>query len=205
MRRSHRTAGRSDRQRRPLVMRTKLNQTTAETLQPRDRAYICYDQSPCRVAPGGGRAWIFEYRPGGGRKAATRRMTLGRVDALPYAKARKAAEVLYHRTRLGEDPAAAETASAPPLPLTRSSRATWRRRSRRHVSRERWRYTLNTSVIMFLPPSDVSGPVRLPTATSPSCTAQSVLPVPGSPPTASAPDQFVVHLGWESWRGPARH
>ena len=92
-------------------MRTKLNQTTAETLQPRDRAYICYDQSPpgfgCRVPPGGGRAWIFEYRPGGGRKAATRRMTLGRVDALPYAKARKAAEVLYHRTRLGEDPAAA--------------------------------------------------------------------------------------------------
>ena len=32
-------------------------------------------------------------------------MTLGRIEAMPYAKARKAAEALYHRTRLGEDPA----------------------------------------------------------------------------------------------------
>ncbi len=34
-------------------------------------------------------------------------MTLGRVDALSYAKARRRAEELYHRTRLGEDPAGA--------------------------------------------------------------------------------------------------
>jgi integrase len=95
-------------------MRAKLNQAAAEALEPTDRAYIRYDQSlpgfGVRVAPAGGRSWVFEYRPGGGRGSATRRMTLGRIDALPYVKARKAAEQLYHRTRLGEDPAGARDA-----------------------------------------------------------------------------------------------
>jgi integrase len=92
-------------------MREKLSQTAAEALEPSDRAYIRYDQSPpgfgVRVTPAGSKTWVFDYRPGGGRRASTRRMTLGRIDALPYAKARKAAERLYHRTRLGEDPAGA--------------------------------------------------------------------------------------------------
>ena len=90
-------------------MPRKLTQTVAEVLEARDQTYIEYDVAVpglgCRVTPAGARAWIFDYRPGGGRRAATRRMTLGRIDALPYAKARKTAEALYHRTRLGEDPA----------------------------------------------------------------------------------------------------
>lgn len=89
----------------------RLNQTAAERLKPRARAYVHRDETPpgfgCRVTPNGIRSWVFEYRPGGGRGASTRRMTLGRVDALPYSKARKEAERLYYRTRLGEDPAGA--------------------------------------------------------------------------------------------------
>jgi integrase len=97
----------------------KLTQTAAERLKPRERAYVHRDAAPpgfgCRVTPNGVRSWIFEYRPGGGRGASTRRMTLGRIEALPYAKARKAAEALYHRTRLGADPAAArDSARAAP-------------------------------------------------------------------------------------------
>jgi integrase len=92
-------------------MRTKLTQTVAETLQPRGRAYVVYDAGVpgfgVRITATGARSWTFEYRPGGGRGSATRRMTLGRVEALPYPKARKTAETLYHRTRLGEDPAGA--------------------------------------------------------------------------------------------------
>jgi integrase len=92
-----------------VTMPDKLSQVDAEALEPGARAYIRYDQSPpgfgVRVSPGGGRSWVFDYRPGGGRRAPTRRITLGRIDALPYFKARKAAEKLYHRTRLGEDPA----------------------------------------------------------------------------------------------------
>ena len=90
-------------------MPKKLTQTVAETLKLRDRPYVVYDGSlpgfGCRVTPAGARSWIFEYRPGGGRRSSTRRLTLGRIDALAFAKARKAAEGLYHRTRLGEDPA----------------------------------------------------------------------------------------------------
>jgi integrase len=88
----------------------KLTQTVAEALAPRAQAYVVYDAPPgfgCRITPRGARAWVFEYRVGGGRGSATRRMTLGRIEALPYNKARRAAEALYHRTRLGEDPAGA--------------------------------------------------------------------------------------------------
>jgi hypothetical protein len=88
----------------------KLSQTAAAALVPRSRTYVIYDAPPgygCRVTPAGARAWVFEYRAGGGRGSSTRRMTLGRIEALPYNKARRAAEALYHRTRLGEDPAGA--------------------------------------------------------------------------------------------------
>lgn len=92
-------------------MQHKLNQTVATRLEPRDRPYIRFDRTPpgfgCRVTPAGARSWVFEYRPGGGHGSATRRITLGRIEALPYPRARKAAESLYHRTRLGEDPAGA--------------------------------------------------------------------------------------------------
>jgi integrase len=91
------------------MRRKQLNQTIAKALELRDRPYVRYAGSPpgfgCRVTPNGARSWIFEYRPGGSRSASTRRMTIGRIDALHYAKARRAAEALYHRTRLGEDPA----------------------------------------------------------------------------------------------------
>jgi integrase len=92
----------------------KLNQATVERLEPRDRPYVCYDRTPpgfgVRVTPNGVRSWVFEYRPGGGRRSSTRRITIGRIDALPYVRARKSAEEFYHRTRLGEDPAGARDA-----------------------------------------------------------------------------------------------
>jgi integrase len=91
-------------------MTRKLNQAVAEALKPGDRPYVCYGVPSgfgVRVTPNGVRSWIFDYRPGGGRRSATKRMTLGRIDALSYTKARCRAEELYHRTRLGEDPAGA--------------------------------------------------------------------------------------------------
>jgi integrase len=91
-------------------MKKRLSQSLAEALKPRAHHYICYDSAlpgfGCRVSAGGVRAWVFEYRPGGGRKSPTKRITLGRVEALPCSKARRAAETLYHRTRLGADPVA---------------------------------------------------------------------------------------------------
>lgn len=57
--------------------------------------------------PSGQKSWVLRYRPhGGGRKVTERRMTLGPVDdsMLPEA-ARKRANELLARVRLGEDPA----------------------------------------------------------------------------------------------------
>jgi integrase len=105
------TGQQSGRQKAASSMRTKLTQTVAQGFEPRTRAYVVYDAGVpgfgVRITAAGARAWTYEYRPGGGRGSATRRMTLGRIEAMPYAKARKAAEALYHRTRLGEDPAGA--------------------------------------------------------------------------------------------------
>ena len=91
-------------------MPTKLTQTVASTLGARERTFICYDDTLAgfgvRVTPGGARSWVVEYRPGGGRKASTRRITLGAVGTLAADKARRAAQQHLARARLGADPAA---------------------------------------------------------------------------------------------------
>ena len=90
-------------------MSKKLSQAFAEALKPTNHTFIRYGSPPgfgVRVTPTGARSWIFDYRPGGGRRASMRRLTLGKVEDLPFAKARRRAEELFHRTRLGEDPAA---------------------------------------------------------------------------------------------------
>jgi integrase len=99
-------------------MPAKLSQSIAESLAPRPKTYITYDASihgfGVRVTPAGARSWVFDYRPRGdrgSRGSTMRRLTLGRIEALPYSRARKIAAEHYHRVRLGEDPAGAREAS----------------------------------------------------------------------------------------------
>jgi integrase len=54
-----------------------------------------------RLRKGGARGWVFQYKTG----ARHRRMSLGTVSAVTLGEARKTASSLYHRVRLGEDPA----------------------------------------------------------------------------------------------------
>jgi integrase len=54
-----------------------------------------------RIREGGSRTLIFQYKLGGKQ----RRIALGSVAALDFTKARKSAERLYARVKLGEDPA----------------------------------------------------------------------------------------------------
>jgi integrase len=56
-----------------------------------------------RVRAGGARRLTFQYKIG----HLSKKITLGAVTALNFAETRKAAEKLYARVRLGEDPAAA--------------------------------------------------------------------------------------------------
>src|SRR5260370_19006252 len=90
---------------------TTLTAAHVAALAIRDRPYCVYDpQTPgfgVRIAPGGTRSWIVEYRPnGGGRKQASRRLTIGRVGPLSLAKARDRARTVLAQVRLGGDPAA---------------------------------------------------------------------------------------------------
>jgi integrase len=58
-----------------------------------------------RLREGGSRTLIFQYKVGDRQ----RRMNLGAVSAVNFEKARKAARNLYHRVKLGEDPASDKT------------------------------------------------------------------------------------------------
>ncbi|MEQ1945177.1 site-specific integrase [Mesorhizobium sp. VNQ89] len=58
-----------------------------------------------RVFPSGQKSWIFEYKGAeGGRRAVTRRVTLGAADKITPDEARKLADTLRARVRLGDDP-----------------------------------------------------------------------------------------------------
>src|SRR5262249_35664920 len=54
-----------------------------------------------RLREGGARGLVFQYKVGGRH----RRMNLGAVSAVTFVEARKTAANLYHRVKLGEDPA----------------------------------------------------------------------------------------------------
>lgn len=58
-----------------------------------------------RVRPSGARSYIVKYRPGGGRAAPTRKITLGAVGSLTVDEARKLAREHLAKVRLGADPA----------------------------------------------------------------------------------------------------
>jgi integrase len=76
---------------------------------PESTRYIVFDteiRGFClRVFPSGQKSWIFEYKgPEGGRRAVTRRVTLGASDKLTADEARKLADTIRARVRLGGDP-----------------------------------------------------------------------------------------------------
>lgn len=92
----------------------RLTKTTADGLSTRASTYIAYDADlpgfGVRVTPSGAKAWIVDYRAGGGgRTAPKRRLTLGGTKALPAEKARRAARDILASVRLGADPAAARS------------------------------------------------------------------------------------------------
>lgn len=89
----------------------KLGRRELAKLPAVPRTTLFYDSSlkgfGLRVQPSGIRTWIVEYRAAGGRRAPTRRMSLGRSELLSPEKARDAARAILAQARLGEDPAKA--------------------------------------------------------------------------------------------------
>lgn len=87
----------------------RITKRSVEAAEPRETRYILFDRDirgfGLRVSPSGAKAYVFEYRPGeGGRRVAKKRITIGKVGDLTPEQARKEAERLRARTKLGDDP-----------------------------------------------------------------------------------------------------
>lgn len=99
---------------------SRLTKTAAADLMPRAATFIEWDADlpgfGLRVTANGSKSWIVEYRAGGGgRRAPSRRMTLGSIATLSADKARGAAKDILASVRLGADPARdRQTARAAP-------------------------------------------------------------------------------------------
>jgi integrase len=85
----------------------RLTETAVRTitLPTGKRDHVVWDDAvPCfgvRIREGGSKTYVFQYKIG----TKSRKMTLGRVGAIDFGKARSAAKELYARKSLGQDPA----------------------------------------------------------------------------------------------------
>lgn len=84
--------------------------TTADVknAKPTDRDRVVWDHAGfgVRIRPSGAKSWLVQYRTTQGQ---TRRLTLGRVEQIPLAQARREADRLIAQAKLGQDPAAKRT------------------------------------------------------------------------------------------------
>ena len=97
-------------------LKLTLNKRAVESLKPADKPFIAWDDKltgfGLRVQPSGVRSYIVNYRAGaGGRKAANRRLVIGRHGRVTSEQARRIAHETLGRVAAGEDPAEGRTRS----------------------------------------------------------------------------------------------
>ena len=103
-------------------LKLTLNKRAAEALKLADKPFIAWDDKltgfGIRVQPSDVRSYIVNYRAGGsGRKAASRRLVIGRHGRVTLEQARRIAQETLGRIAAGEDPAGgrARTRAKPTL------------------------------------------------------------------------------------------
>ena len=103
-------------------LKMTLTKRAVEALAPGDKPFIAWDDRltgfGLRVQPSGVRSYIVNYRAGGGgRKAANRRLVIGRHGRVTPEQARRIAHETLGRVAAGEDPAGdrARTRAMPTL------------------------------------------------------------------------------------------
>jgi integrase len=89
---------------------TLITKRLVNRLKPSDAEYFAWDGKlvgfGLRVQPTGARTYVVKYRPGSGRGAPTKRVTLGRVGTLTPDEARTLARKTLAAVAHGSDPAA---------------------------------------------------------------------------------------------------
>ena len=93
-----------------------LNKRSVEALKPGERPFIAWDDRltgfGVRVQPSGVRSYLVNYRAeGGGRRAANRRLVIGRHGRVTAEQARRIAHETLGKVAAGEDPAEGRTRS----------------------------------------------------------------------------------------------
>jgi integrase len=91
------------------MSKIKLTKRAVDSALPRASRYTIFDSEirgfGLRVFPSGQKSWIFEYKGAeGGRRATTRRVTIGAIGKVTPDEARKLADTLRARVRMGDDP-----------------------------------------------------------------------------------------------------
>jgi hypothetical protein len=98
-----------------------ISKRGVDQLKPASREYFVWDRDlkgfGLRVQPTGEKSYVVKYRAGSGRKAPTRRVTLGRVGTITPDEARKLAKVGLGSVAHGLDPAAVKAARRSALTL----------------------------------------------------------------------------------------
>ncbi|MEL6687312.1 MAG: Arm DNA-binding domain-containing protein, partial [Pseudomonadota bacterium] len=91
-------------------MTRKLTKSMVDSATAKDRDYFLWDIElkgfGLKVSKGGTKSYVLKYRAGSGRRAPTRRMTIGRHGS-PWTpeQARRTAKSLLGQVALGKDPA----------------------------------------------------------------------------------------------------
>ena len=93
-----------------------LNKRSVEALEPAAKPFIAWDDRltgfGVRVQPSGVRSYLVNYRAeGGGRRAANRRLVIGRHGRVSAEQARRIAHETLGKVAAGEDPAEGRTRS----------------------------------------------------------------------------------------------
>ena len=97
-------------------LKITLNKRSVEALRPGDKPFIAWDDRltgfGVRVQPSGVRSYLVNYRAeGGGRRAANRRLVIGRHGRVTAEQARRMAQETLGKVAAGEDPAEGRTRS----------------------------------------------------------------------------------------------
>ena len=97
-------------------LKLTLNKRSVEALMPADKPFIAWDDRltgfGVRVQPSGVRSYLVNYRAsGGGRRAANRRLVIGRHGRVSAEQARRIAQETLGKVAAGEDPAEGRTRS----------------------------------------------------------------------------------------------
>src|SRR5262245_37143860 len=95
------------------MVRSRITKRMVDTLKAKGAEYVSWDSDipgfGVRVRPSGAMSYIVQYRAGAGRKAPTRKLTLGAVGKLTPEQARILARQAVGSISHGLDPAGARS------------------------------------------------------------------------------------------------